>query len=338
MGFIADALGRIQPSPTIAVSTKARELKAAGRDVIGLGAGEPDFDTPDNIKEAAIRAIREGKTKYTNVDGIPELKQAICRKFKRDNGLDYTPSQTIVAAGGKMIIYSAMVATLNPGDEVVIPAPYWVSYPDIVLLAGGKPIFAEASRETFMPALVSAFKEATRSDRIAFNVPGREGRPTTGEVYLKNNQLVWVFEAVDGFPYTGRDKFYIDGEQWIIEEKAGLVVKENEKKRIVEVVRDLSIKPEVTAEIAEERVSEPPEEAVWTTVGEAAAVPPAPLPEEAVSTTVEEAAVPPGAISPGVDKLEKKLHTLKDWKDKGLITDEDFEKEKANILQQLQQL
>ena len=139
MAFLSDALARVKPSPTIAVSSKARELKAAGKDVISLGAGEPDFDTPDNIKEAAIKAIRDGKTKYTNVDGIPELKEAICRKFKRENGLDYKPGQVmVVAPGGKKVIFNAMMATLNPGDEVVIPAPYWVSYPDIVLLAGGQ--------------------------------------------------------------------------------------------------------------------------------------------------------------------------------------------------------
>ncbi|MZR32430.1 pyridoxal phosphate-dependent aminotransferase [Sneathiella litorea] len=141
MSIIAESLGRIKPSVTIAVTTKAAELKAAGRDVIGLGAGEPDFDTPDNIKEAAIRAINEGKTKYTAVDGIPELKQAICKKFKRDNNLDYEPSQVTVGTGGKQIIYNALVATLNPGDEVLIPAPYWVSYPDMVLLGGGEPVF-----------------------------------------------------------------------------------------------------------------------------------------------------------------------------------------------------
>ncbi|MDF2367737.1 pyridoxal phosphate-dependent aminotransferase [Sneathiella sp.] len=141
MSIIAESLGRIKPSVTIAVTTKAAELKAAGRDVIGLGAGEPDFDTPDNIKEAAIRAINEGKTKYTAVDGIPELKKAICEKFKRDNGLDYEPSQVTVGTGGKQIIYNALVATLNPGDEVLIPAPYWVSYPDMVLLGGGEPVF-----------------------------------------------------------------------------------------------------------------------------------------------------------------------------------------------------
>lgn len=143
MGFIADSLSRVQPSATIAVSTKAAELKAAGRDVIGLGAGEPDFDTPDNIKAAAIEAINAGKTKYTAVDGIPELKKAICAKFKRENGLGYKPSQAFAAPGGKPIIYNAMMATLNPGDEVIIPAPYWVSYPDIALLAGGEPVIVD---------------------------------------------------------------------------------------------------------------------------------------------------------------------------------------------------
>jgi aspartate aminotransferase len=141
MAFLAEHLKRIKPSPTIAVTDKARALKAAGRDVIGLGAGEPDFDTPDNIKEAAIKAIREGRaSKYTQVDGLAELKQAVAAKFKRENGLDYKTSQITVSAGGKQVLYNAFMATLNPGDEVIIPAPYWVSYPDMVLLAGGKPV------------------------------------------------------------------------------------------------------------------------------------------------------------------------------------------------------
>lgn len=140
MAFISDTLSRVKPSATVAASDKARELKAAGRDIIGLGAGEPDFDTPDNIKQAGIRAIEQGHTKYTAVDGIPELKQAICDKFKRDNNLDYTLSQCFVAPGGKSVIYNALVATLNAGDEVIIPAPYWVSYPDMVNLAGGTPV------------------------------------------------------------------------------------------------------------------------------------------------------------------------------------------------------
>ncbi len=134
------ALGRIKPSATIAVSAKARELQLAGRDVIGLGAGEPDFDTPDNIKAAAIKAIQEGKTKYTNVDGIPELKAAICTKFKRENDLEYTPAQINVSPGGKPVLFNALIATLNVGDEVIIPAPYWVSYPDMVALCGGTPV------------------------------------------------------------------------------------------------------------------------------------------------------------------------------------------------------
>lgn len=145
MPFIADRLSRIKPSPTIAVSTKAAELKAAGMDVIGLGAGEPDFDTPDHIKAAAKVAIDAGETKYTAVPGTVALRKAICDKLKRDNGLDYTPEQIQVACGGKQSIYNAMMATLNPGDEVIIPAPYWVSYPDITLLAEGTPVFVECT-------------------------------------------------------------------------------------------------------------------------------------------------------------------------------------------------
>lgn len=141
MAFLADSLKRVKPSATIAVTDKARVLKAAGRNVIGLGVGEPDFDTPDNIKAAAVKAIESGRaSKYTAVDGIPELKAAIARKFKRENGLDYKPSQIIVGTGGKQVLYNAFMATLNPGDEVIIPAPYWVSYPDMVLLAGGEPV------------------------------------------------------------------------------------------------------------------------------------------------------------------------------------------------------
>ncbi|WP_119269878.1 pyridoxal phosphate-dependent aminotransferase [Taklimakanibacter deserti] len=147
MGFISDSLNRIQPSATISISNKAMALKAEGRDIIGLSAGEPDFDTPDNIKEAAITAIRKGYTKYTNVDGIPELKKAIVAKFKRENGLDYKVSQVSVGTGGKQILFNALLATVNPGDEVIIPAPYWVSYPDIVMLAGGKPVFVETTIE-----------------------------------------------------------------------------------------------------------------------------------------------------------------------------------------------
>ncbi|WP_415144390.1 pyridoxal phosphate-dependent aminotransferase [Limimaricola cinnabarinus] len=140
MPFLSDTLSRVKPSPTIAMTNKAAELKAEGRDIIGLSAGEPDFDTPANIAEAGRRAIAEGRTRYTAVDGIPELKRAICAKFKRDNDLDYTPSQVSVGTGGKQLLYNALMATLNPGDEVIIPAPYWVSYPDMVLLAGGTPV------------------------------------------------------------------------------------------------------------------------------------------------------------------------------------------------------
>ena len=147
MSIISDSLKRIKPSPTIAVTQKAKELKAAGKDVIGLGAGEPDFDTPDNIKKAAIDAIQAGDTKYTAVDGTKDLKEAIIKKFKRENNLNYTIDQITVGAGGKHVIYNLMMATLNKGDEVIIPAPYWVSYPDIVLLAGANPIVIECSEE-----------------------------------------------------------------------------------------------------------------------------------------------------------------------------------------------
>jgi aspartate aminotransferase len=147
MSFLAARLDRIKPSPTIAAGQKARELKAAGRDIISLDAGEPDFDTPDSIKEAAIAAIRGGQTKYTTVDGTPALKQAICDKFKRENGLTYTPEQITVGAGGKHVLFNALLATLNEGDEVIVPAPYWVSYPDMTLLAGGAPVFVECPAE-----------------------------------------------------------------------------------------------------------------------------------------------------------------------------------------------
>ena len=147
MGFISDSLNRIQPSATIAISNKAMQLKAEGKNVIGLAAGEPDFDTPQNIKDAAIKAIQAGKTKYTAVDGIAELKKAIVDKFKRENNLDYNVSQVSVGTGGKQVLFNALMATVNPGDEVIVPAPYWVSYPDIVMLAGGTPVFVEGKVE-----------------------------------------------------------------------------------------------------------------------------------------------------------------------------------------------
>jgi aspartate aminotransferase len=218
MAFLSDALARVKPSPTIAVSSKARDLKAAGKDVISLGAGEPDFDTPENIKEAAIKAIRDGKTKYTNVDGIPELKEAICRKFKRENRLDYKPAQAFVAPGGKKVIYNAMMATLNPGDEVVIPAPYWVSYPDIVLLAGGTPVFAEAGIETKFKLKPETLETAItpKTKWLIFNHPSNP----TGAAYtrselkaltdvLMRHPQVWVLTddmyehlVYDGFEFT----------------------------------------------------------------------------------------------------------------------------------------
>src|ERR1700747_2823122 len=149
MALLAESPNDIKPPATIAVTDKARALKAAGRDVIGLGAGEPDFDTPENIKRAALKAIEAGKAaKYTAVDGIAELKEAAARKFKRENGLDYKPSQISVGTGGKQVLYNAFVATLNPGDEVIIPAPYWVSYPDMVMLAGGEPVAVVATAES----------------------------------------------------------------------------------------------------------------------------------------------------------------------------------------------
>jgi aspartate aminotransferase len=184
MAFLSDTLARVKPSPTIAVTTKAAELKAEGRDVIGLGAGEPDFDTPQNIKEAAKAAIDAGKTKYTAVDGIAELKAAICAKFKRDNGLDYTPAQVTIGTGGKQVLYNALMATLNPGDEVVIPAPYWVSYPDMVLLAGGEPVVAKASAETAYKLTPEALEAAItpKTKWLIFNSPSNP----TGAGYTKD--------------------------------------------------------------------------------------------------------------------------------------------------------
>ncbi|MCX7288095.1 MAG: pyridoxal phosphate-dependent aminotransferase [Rhodobacterales bacterium] len=173
MSFLSDTLARVKPSPTIAVTTKAAQLKAEGRDIIGLGAGEPDFDTPQNIREAAKRAIDNGKTRYTAVDGIPELKAAICAKFLRENGLTYTPSQVSVGTGGKQILYNALMATCNPGDEVIIPAPYWVSYPDMVLLAGGTPVPVVCGIETAFKMTPAQLEAAItpRTKWFIFNSP-----------------------------------------------------------------------------------------------------------------------------------------------------------------------
>jgi aspartate aminotransferase len=195
------ALARVKPSATLAVTARARELKREGRDVIGLGAGEPDFDTPDNIKEAAIGAIRRGETKYTDVDGIPELKAAVAAKFARENGLNYETSQIHVAPGGKTVIYNALVATLSPGDEVIVPAPYWVSYPDMVLLAGGEPVSVvghEADGFKLRPEALEAVI-TPRTKWLILNSPSNPtGAAYTGEelealaAVLRRHPQVWV--------------------------------------------------------------------------------------------------------------------------------------------------
>jgi len=217
MSFLSATLSRVKPSPTVAVTAKARELKAEGRDVIGLGAGEPDFDTPENVKDAAIRAIREGQTKYTAVDGIPELKAAICAKFARDNGLDYAPEQISVATGGKQILYNALMATLNPGDEVIIPAPYWVSYPDMVRLAGGTPVIVEAGIETGFRITPEQLEAAItpKTKWFIFNSPSNptgagyaRGQLEALTAVLLRHPHVWVMSddmyehlAYDGFAF-----------------------------------------------------------------------------------------------------------------------------------------
>ncbi len=217
MSFLSDTLSRVKPSPTIAVTTMANELKAAGRDVIGLGAGEPDFDTPQNIKDAAVAAIAAGKTKYTAPDGIIELKQAICAKFARENGLTYEPKQISVGTGGKQNLYNALTATLNPGDEVIIPAPYWVSYPDMVLLAGGEPVAVEATLENKFKITAEQLEAAItpKTKWFIFNSPSNP----TGAGYshdelkaltdvLMKHPHVWIMSddmyehlAYDGFEF-----------------------------------------------------------------------------------------------------------------------------------------
>lgn len=184
MAFLKDSLSRVKPSATMAVTDKARALKAAGRDVIGLGAGEPDFDTPDNIKKAAIKAIESGKAaKYTAVEGLAELKQAIVGKFKRENNLDYKPNQIIVSTGGKQVLYNALMVTLNPGDEVIVPAPYWVSYPDMVLLAGGEPVIVPTTMESGFKMKPEDLEKAItpKTKWIIFNSPSNP----TGAAYTK---------------------------------------------------------------------------------------------------------------------------------------------------------
>jgi aspartate aminotransferase len=183
MPFLSAALDRVKPSATIAVTDKARALKAAGRNVIGLGAGEPDFDTPANIKLAAIHAIEAGKTKYTDVGGIPELKAAIIAKFQRENGLTYTPNQVVVSTGGKQVLYNALMATINPGDEVIIPAPYWVSYPEMVALAGGEPVAIVCTAE-FGFKLQAAALEAAITPKTKWIILNSPSNPT-GAAYSR---------------------------------------------------------------------------------------------------------------------------------------------------------
>jgi aspartate aminotransferase len=218
MPFLSAALARVKPSATVAVTDKARALKAAGRNVIGLGAGEPDFDTPANIKLAAIRAVEAGKTKYTDVGGIPELKDAIIAKFKRENGLTYKRDQIIVSTGGKQVLYNALVATLNPGDEVIIPAPYWVSYPEMVLLAGGEPVHIVCPAEQGFKLQPAALEKAItpKTKWIILNSPSNP----TGSAYTRDelkaitdvlvrHPHVWVMTddmyehlVYDGFRFT----------------------------------------------------------------------------------------------------------------------------------------
>ena len=183
MSIISKNLKRIKPSPTIAVTQKARELRAAGKDVIGLGAGEPDFDTPDNIKNAAIKAIKRGDTKYTAVDGTPALKKAVVRKFKRENRLNYSTDQITVGTGGKQVLYNAFMATLNKGDEVIIPAPFWVSYPDMVLLAGGKPKIIKCTEQEGFKLTIKKLKKAIskKTKWVILNSPSNP----TGAGYTK---------------------------------------------------------------------------------------------------------------------------------------------------------
>jgi len=201
MAFLADALSRVKPSATIAATQKARDLKNAGRDIISLSVGEPDFDTPDHIKQAGIAAIQRGETKYTPVLGIQPLREAIARKFKRENGLDYKWTQTIVGTGGKHVLFNAFMATMNPGDEVVIPAPYWVSYPDMVLLCGGNPVFVSCTMEHNFKLQPEALEKAItpRTKWLILNSPSnptgaaytRAELKAVGDV-LKRHPHVWV--------------------------------------------------------------------------------------------------------------------------------------------------
>jgi aspartate aminotransferase len=201
MAFLADVLSRVKPSATIAVTQKARELKAQGRDVIGLGAGEPDFDTPDNVKDAAIAAIRRGETKYPPVSGIAPLREAIARKFKRENNLDYRPEQTIVGTGGKQILFNAFMATLNPGDEVIIPKPYWVSYPEMVAICGGTPTYADTSIDNGFKLTPAALEAAItpKTKWLVMNSPSNPSGAAYSEselqalaAVLMKHSHVWI--------------------------------------------------------------------------------------------------------------------------------------------------
>ena len=217
MSIVSNSLKRIKPSPTLAVTQKAREMRDAGKDVIGLGAGEPDFDTPDNIKEAAIDAIRRGETKYTAVDGTPKLKKAIQSKFSRENNLSYEMNQISVGTGGKQIIYNAFMATLNPGDEVIIPAPYWVSYPDMVLLAGGKPKIVQCSEKNEFKIKPKELKKAI-SKKTKWLIINSPSNPTgscytekeleeLSEILIKNKRIYILSDDIyehityDGFKF-----------------------------------------------------------------------------------------------------------------------------------------
>ena len=215
MSILSNALSLVKPSPTIAMSSLATELKAKGRDIISLSAGEPDFDTPDHIKAAATQAISAGKTKYTAPDGLIELKAAICRKFERDNGLDYATDQISVGTGGKQILYNALIATINPGDEVIIPAPYWVSYPDMVLLAGGNPIFVRTKEESNYKLKADCLRKAItdKTKWFIFNSPSNP----TGAGYcfdelrnltevLLDYPNVWILTD-DMYEHLSYDKF-----------------------------------------------------------------------------------------------------------------------------------
>ena len=215
MPFLANSLARVQPSATMAISDQARNMKAAGQDVIGLSAGEPDFDTPDNIKQAAIEAIEAGDTKYTDVIGTPALRTAIAAKFKRDNGLDYGIDQIIVCSGGKQALYSALIATLNPGDEVVIPAPFWVSYPDMVYLAGGTPVIVDVTAETSFRMTADDLEGAITSKTkwLIFNSPSNPSGAaySRDELQALTNVLmrhphVWVM-ADDMYEHLVYDNF-----------------------------------------------------------------------------------------------------------------------------------